>query len=275
MRRALFLPFILCAALGAAQTVMVLRDGSRLKVESFEIRDALVVITALDGKLQSLPLSLVDLEATQALGTVEIVPLRFGWRPGMAARVDVTTSQGTRTHQLLVREHEDGLLVESSDAATSFVVTLNGAFLRALEPADDPGLAEQWNRLAGFWRGAELELGAVYQLETELPFSRVDGRLLPMLLEFGASAWVPCTPELTTAECVELVLHAYPDPARVNFSEQAGQAIYEGLHLEKTITLIARAEGLIPYSLTTLETAKSSEAPSETREQTTRFFWAQ
>ena len=65
MRRALFIPFILCAALAVAQTVMVLRDGSRLEVESFEIRDALVVITALDGELQSLPLSLVDLEATR------------------------------------------------------------------------------------------------------------------------------------------------------------------------------------------------------------------
>ncbi len=270
MRQALFLPSILCAALGAAQTVMVLQDGSRLEVESFEIRDALVVITALDGRLQSLPLSLVDLEATQALGTVEIVPLRFGWRPGMTARVDVTTSQETRTHQLVVREHEDGLLVERSVSATGFVVTLSGAFLRALEPADDHGLAEQWNRLAGFWRGTELELGAVYQVESELPFPRVNGRVLPMLLEFGASAWVPCTPAPSKVECVELVVHAYPDPGRVSVNE-----LYEELYLEKTITLIALADGLIPYSLTTLETAKSSEAPSETREQTIRFFWAQ
>ena len=79
MRRALFIPFILCAALAVAQTVMVLRDGSRLEVESFEIRDALVVITALDGELQSLPLSLVDLEATQALGTVEIIRVWLFW----------------------------------------------------------------------------------------------------------------------------------------------------------------------------------------------------
>ena len=257
MRRALFLSFILCSAPGEAQTIMVLRDGSRLEVESFEIRDALVVITALDGELQSLPLNLVDLEATQALGTVEMVQLSFGWRPGMTARVDVTTLEETRSHQLIVREHVDGLLVESSDATKSFVVTLDGAFLRALVPAHDTDLAEQWKRLAGFWRGAELELGAVYQLETELPFQQVDGRVLPVLFEFGASARVPCTPELETADCLELVLHAYPDPDRVN--EQANE---EGLTLEKTITLIARAEDLIPYSLTT-------------REQTTRFFWAQ
>jgi len=251
MRRALFLPFILCATLAVAQTVMVLRDGSRLEVESFEIRDALVVITALDGELQSLPLSLVDLEGTRALGTVEIIQLTFGWRPGMTARVDVTTSEETRTHRLLVREHEDGLLVESSDAARSLVVTLDGAFIRALEPAHDGNLAELWKRLAGFWRGAELELGAVYQLETELPFP--GGRVVPMLVEFGASAWVPCTPELTTTGCIELVFRAYPDPD-VNPNV--------GAQVEKTITLIARAEDLVPYSLTT-------------REQTLRFFWRQ
>lgn len=236
---------------------MVLRDGSRLEVESFEIRDALVVITALDGELQSLPLSLVDLEATRALGAVEIIQLTFGWRPGMTARVDVTTSEETRTHQLLVREHEDGLLVESSDAARSLVVTLDGAFLRAIEPAHDGDLAEQWKRLAGFWRGAELELGAVYQLETELASPGADGRVVPMLVEFGASAWVPCTPEVTTAECIELVFRAYPDPDRVG-----DRANDEGLASEKTITLIARAEDLVPYSLAT-------------REQTLRFFWRQ
>ena len=253
MRRALFIPFILCAALAVAQTVMVLRDGSRLEVESFEIRDALVVITALDGELQSLPLSLVDLEATQALGTVEIIQLTFGWRPGMTARVDVATPRETQTHQLLVREHEDGLLVESSDAARSLVVTLDGAFLRALEPAHDGDLAEQWKRLAGFWRGAELELGAAYQLETEVAFPGADGRVVPMLVEFGASASVPCTPEVTTAECIELVFRAYPD-RDVNPNV--------GAQVEKKITLIARAEDLVPYSLTT-------------REQTLRFFWRQ
>ena len=118
--------------------------------------------------------------------------------------------------------------MESSDAATGFVVTLSGAFLRALEPADDHGLAEQWNRLAGFWRGAELELGAVYQVESELPFPRVNGRVLPMLLEFGASAWVPCTPAPSKVECVELVVHAYPDPGRVSVNE-----LYEELYLDK------------------------------------------
>ncbi len=53
------------ASLGLADEVVVFTDGKRMTVESYEIKDAVVVITTLEGKLRSLPRSYVDVEATR------------------------------------------------------------------------------------------------------------------------------------------------------------------------------------------------------------------
>ena len=43
---------------------IVLLDGSRISVELYEIRDKNIVFRTIDGKLQSMPLIYVDLQAT-------------------------------------------------------------------------------------------------------------------------------------------------------------------------------------------------------------------
>ena len=47
------------------QTV-VFREGTRLEVRRYEVRDAVVVFTRLDGRLQSVALDLIDLAATES-----------------------------------------------------------------------------------------------------------------------------------------------------------------------------------------------------------------
>ena len=48
-----------------ASTTVVFTDGTQLAVEKYEVRESVVVLQRLDGKLQSVPRSAVDLEATE------------------------------------------------------------------------------------------------------------------------------------------------------------------------------------------------------------------
>ncbi len=55
-----------------ATGVVTFADGTRLSVQGYELKGELVVMTTLDGKLQSVPRSYVDLEATERMnGSVE------------------------------------------------------------------------------------------------------------------------------------------------------------------------------------------------------------
>jgi transglutaminase-like putative cysteine protease/tetratricopeptide (TPR) repeat protein len=57
---------LLHAASAVPQEVIVLSDGTRMAVKGYEVRDSVVVITTLEGKLRSLPRGYVNLEATRA-----------------------------------------------------------------------------------------------------------------------------------------------------------------------------------------------------------------
>ena len=50
-----------------ATGVVTFADGTRLSVQGYELKGELVVMTTLDGKLQSVPRSYVDLEATERM----------------------------------------------------------------------------------------------------------------------------------------------------------------------------------------------------------------
>ena len=51
----------------AAAEIVAFADGSHVSVQGYELKGNLVVMTTLDGKLRSVPLSLVDLETTERL----------------------------------------------------------------------------------------------------------------------------------------------------------------------------------------------------------------
>jgi hypothetical protein len=147
--------------------VLVLRDGSRLEVESYEVQGELVVFHTVEGKLQSIPLSLVDLDATQRLeleAQPETIVLRFDWPVGVSARVETRrsreqeergetrTTQGEARYRMTISSHPDGLHIRSEDfqlevpeteselgrealermssLSPSYVVAVDGTFLR-------------------------------------------------------------------------------------------------------------------------------------------------
>src|SRR3972149_3101900 len=58
----------------ASAEVVAFADGTRLPVESYELKGNLVVIRTLDGKLQSVPRSYVDLEATERMNGANSLP---------------------------------------------------------------------------------------------------------------------------------------------------------------------------------------------------------
>ncbi len=60
---------VLLLSWDADADVVVFSDGTRLTVQSYELKGDLVVITTLDGKIQSVARRFVDLEATERLNS--------------------------------------------------------------------------------------------------------------------------------------------------------------------------------------------------------------
>ncbi|HEY7818848.1 MAG TPA: hypothetical protein VIG29_11555, partial [Vicinamibacteria bacterium] len=55
---------LLGSSLASAEEVLILANGTRMPVLTYEVKDSVVLITTLEGKLRSLPRSYVDLDAT-------------------------------------------------------------------------------------------------------------------------------------------------------------------------------------------------------------------
>jgi hypothetical protein len=57
--------FLAATGLVLAQTTVVFTDGSRMEVQSYEVKESLVLLKTKEGKLMSVPRSYVDLQATE------------------------------------------------------------------------------------------------------------------------------------------------------------------------------------------------------------------
>lgn len=71
-----------------SQVVVVFVDGTRMEVESYEVKESLVLLKTKEGKLQSVPRSYVNLVATEQLkrGTGAPAPAPSAPRPAAPAR---------------------------------------------------------------------------------------------------------------------------------------------------------------------------------------------
>jgi hypothetical protein len=133
--------------------------------------------------------------------------------------------------------------------------------------------AQEWNALVGTWVGAELEVGAAYELQADEPLPMLGNVLVPFRYELGASGRVPCHPEATTPDCVELIIRSYPDPEQLQahleaflrrMVEAAGPdagvppLTYDDLALETEVVLVARPEDLVPFSLSSYRSVEVS-----------------
>lgn len=116
--------------------------------------------------------------------------------------------------------------------------------------------AEQWNAMVGLWVGADFEVGAIYEMETEEPIPVASGVTVPYLYEFVLLGWDACDEKGPFTECVVLEMRAVPDPdavAAVMASLLGGVAgdplVYESLEIENAVRLRTEPLGLIPHHL--------------------------
>jgi hypothetical protein len=73
--------------------------------------------------------------------------------------------------------------------------------------------AEDYNLEAGTWIGAKLEQGVWYDMTAALFVPLAPRLFLTHQIQFTYSRPVPCIPSSSELSCVEIVLHAAPDPA--------------------------------------------------------------
>jgi len=83
----------------ASAEVVTFADGTRLSVQSYELKGDLLVMTTVDGKLQSVPRSYVDLEVTARINgspkPIALPPQSVASDPPPSPRPDSTTTSPT------------------------------------------------------------------------------------------------------------------------------------------------------------------------------------
>lgn len=134
--------------------------------------------------------------------------------------------------------------------------------------------AESWNTMVGTWAGADWEVGAVYELDSEEQSPIIPGLMVPFHYEFGVVERVPCREGGKEDECVELIMVSTPDMAATRefvmklVEQLAGDkdlselaTALETMEVENVITLITQPETLIPYYVSTEKHARMTIPP--------------
>lgn len=159
---------------------------------------------------------------------------------------------------------------EAQEAITGALVALSrlgpvpGSFRERIlgklrPPALEADAREEWDRLVGFWAGASLEAGRVYEARYLVPLDLLAGLPVEAVVRMRVVDRVPCGggADGDGPRCVALELTAVPDPestqglapflARLFARRDAsGRLSYE----ERTV-LVAEPEGLLPHRLET------------------------
>lgn len=121
----------------------------------------------------------------------------------------------------LVSPKGEFLRVENAPAVSSRLKQFISSTVPSLD--DSPGLAHalelvsskqfleasaanQWEGLVGFWIGADLEIGAIYEAEGIAPHPLIPSEPIAVKVRYGATRRVPCGAGLEAAECIELVM---------------------------------------------------------------------
>lgn len=136
--------------------------------------------------------------------------------------------------------------------------------------------AQEWNILVGFWIGGHLQLGEIYEDETQMPFPLIPGATVSATTAFQAFARIPCDEESTTRDCVELRLVTMPDP------DALAELLAHFLHTQAAdpderisdmtmrveVSLVTEPSTLLPHALeVTREAVLQMEGPDGARQQ--------
>jgi hypothetical protein len=124
--------------------------------------------------------------------------------------------------------------------------------------------AQQWNALVGFWVGADLEVGALYELESDEPIPLLGGFVVPTTHRFQLVGRVPCDAETANVECVELQMVSIPDSESFQeilqatagrlAADQDAVPTFRAVQIETAVTLITEPATLAPHSLEIVKT---------------------
>jgi hypothetical protein len=77
-------------------------------------------------------------------------------------------------------------------------------------------VAEDYNFETGTWIGATLDQGVWYNMTASLSLPVEPQVFVKHEIEFAYTRPIPCTDDSKETACIELVLHATPDPAILN-----------------------------------------------------------
>jgi tetratricopeptide (TPR) repeat protein len=157
---------------------------------------------------------------------------KFEWR----ARADIKGLAGDFRSRGL-----DSKGRHSSQPAHLFVAAAEAA----LSPeATETQIAEDYNLAAGTWIAATLEQGVWYDMTASLSLPIVGNNFVTHKIQFTYSRPVPCTPDSSDASCIEIVLHAAPDPAVL----RGLQTVQLQLWSVTSMRLVTDPKTLQPYS---------------------------
>ncbi|HEX6910460.1 MAG TPA: hypothetical protein VF142_08695 [Longimicrobium sp.] len=221
-----------------------------------------------------------------------------------------------------IRRLFDAMAASGSGGRARNIVTRGGEFVRvegaeetarevtaALEPlfaeVDEAGLAnlrqmlsgmispealsaaaaDEWNALVGAWVDADLEVGAVYALESSFQAPVFPGVEIPVSLQFQVEGWTPCTETDGDGEepCVALVMISQPDAEVVagavrGILEQAGLPVEEAgdlfapLAVETFVSLVAEPATLRPHRLEIQRVVTGSDEEDAPMQTDTRVY---
>ncbi len=154
---------------------------------------------------------------------------------------------------------EGDSLLQSLPTAGTHATALAANLGAVLKSASAQNLIEahaalDFNLEAGTWPGATLEQGVWYEMEMPLPLPYAPLLLINHQVEFAFTRPVACNREASTASCVEIVLHAVPDPSALQLMLDATRRsahLPRGRELQSaattTIRLVTDPDTLIPY----------------------------
>jgi tetratricopeptide (TPR) repeat protein len=133
---------------------------------------------------------------------------------------DFYESTGTGQFNARVREESAALVREiasPSDPARLLERRLDKAVKIALWRGPIEALiAANYNLETGTWIGASLDQGVWYDLQVPLPLPIAPQAFVMHKIEFAYTRSLPCTADASDDSCIEIVVHAAPDPAALN-----------------------------------------------------------
>jgi tetratricopeptide (TPR) repeat protein len=165
----------------------------------FELANPPLEDLALDGFAISLAGMLLEFHDFDLAGNGEFDSSSGGFKFRSRVRADV---------KALTRD------LAAQDTPSAQLMRIVARALRTQQSPDviDDLVAENYNFETGTWMGATLDQGVWYNMSASLSLPLEPRVFVKNAIEFAYTRPVPCTDDAKQSDCIEIVLHATPDP---------------------------------------------------------------